>query len=132
MCAFDSAVARTRGAGTGGGLSYGPVQNVFVGANIAAATTARNTYTTANADWVAQYNDNRNFIIELNPTTGDSQFFRRNSAGDDWEQVTIIVTGRQGTPGTGGGSWGRGIRTFGGHVYLSEYPRGEYLCRNWG
>ena len=54
--------ANPPGGGGGGGsvLGLGPAQNTFgdaATANRAAAETLRDTYATANAAWLAQYND---------------------------------------------------------------------------
>ena len=77
------------GTGTGGsGFSLGPVQNEF------ATDALRNTYATANATWLAQYNGNRAFWIRVGGAAGAIQ--RRNSAGTGWEDVTGIVSGRDG------------------------------------
>ena len=84
---------RRRG-GSGGGSSYGlgPPTNIF------ADDTARDTYASANAAWLTQYNDNRGFWIRVG---ADLQ--RRNAAGDAWEDVTPVVEG----PGGSDGSQGR-------------------------
>ena len=77
---------RRRG-GTGGGVTtgLGPVQNTF------ASVAARNTYAGANADWLAQYNANRSFWVQVGV-----DLYRRNAAGDDWESVTEVVRGPAG------------------------------------
>ena len=52
---------RPGGLGGGGVLGLGPIQNTFGDAstaNRAAAETLRNTYATANAEWLAQYDGN--------------------------------------------------------------------------
>ena len=43
------------GTGGAGGLTLGPPTNTFTAATQAAAETARDTYATANPDWLAQY-----------------------------------------------------------------------------
>ena len=82
------------GSGSGSGFSLGPVQNEF------ADDAARDTYATANAGWVTQYNDNRAFWIRVGGAAGTIQ--RRNVAGTGWENVTGIVSGRDGAAGAAG------------------------------
>ena len=90
------------GTGTGGsGFSLGPVQNEF------ATNAARDTYATANATWLAQYNGNRAFWIRVGGAAGEIQ--RRNSAGTGWEVVTGIVSGRAGADSTVAGPAGPGV-----------------------
>ena len=79
------------GFGGGSGFSLGPLQNEFTD------NSARNTYATANATWLAQYNGDRAFWIRVGGAAGAIQ--RRNSAGTDWETVTGIVSGRDGNVG---------------------------------
>ena len=90
------------GTGGGGGFSLGPAQNTFgttTTANRAAAVTLRNSYATANATWLALYNANRSFYIQLVWTGNASVVQRRNAAGDDWEDVTGIIRGSTGAMG---------------------------------
>ena len=47
------------------GRTLGPTQNVFNGADKAAAETARDTYATANPTWLPQYDADANLNIEL-------------------------------------------------------------------
>ena len=95
------------GGGSGSGLTLGPVQNTFTGASQSAAETARDTYTTANADWVAEYNDEPTLLIQLTGFTGAPVFQRRNSAGTAWESATNVVIGQRGITGDEGpqGIW---------------------------
>ena len=83
------------GGGGGSGFSLGPVQNEF------ATDAARNTYATANAAWLALYNADRSFWIQVGGVAGAIQ--RRNAAGDDWETVTGLIRGPTGGPGAAGG-----------------------------
>ena len=91
--------------GSGSGITLGPKQNEFgttSTASLAAAVTLRNTYATANAAWLAQYNANRSFYIRLRWTNNAQVYQRRNAAGTAWEDVTNLapgVPGRQGPPG---------------------------------
>ena len=96
---------RRRGGsgGGGGGLTLGPPQNQFTGANKAAAETARDTYATANATWLAQYDAQPTYVISLawpaaTPTTTIYQA-RRSGA---WADVTALVTGPKGDQGDEG------------------------------
>ena len=87
------------GGGGGEGFSLGPIQNTFgtsTTANEAAAETLRNTYATANAAWLAEYNGDRSFYIQLVWTGGAESFQRRNAAGTGWEDVTFIVRACEG------------------------------------
>ena len=79
------------GGGAGGGSAYGlgPATNTFADA------TARDAYAGANNDWLTQYNNNRFFWIR----TG-TNIQRRNAAGNGWENVTAVVQGAQGVPGS--------------------------------
>ena len=85
------AVSILPGGGGGSGFSLGPAQNEF------ADDAARNTYATANATWLGLYNGNRAFWIRVGGAAGIIQ--RRNSAGTAWENVTGIVSGRDGNIG---------------------------------
>ena len=76
-------------------FSLGPVQNEF------ADDAARNAYATANATWLVLYNADRRNWIRVGGAAGTLQ--RRNAAGDDWENVTGIVSGERGVSGTPGG-----------------------------
>ena len=89
------------GAG-GGGFTLGPEQNVFTGANRAAAETARDTYFTANPDNLAAYNADTNLNIRLEyDDSGNAvaQFQVRNGAGNTWldNDSSIGVRGEDGT-----------------------------------
>ena len=97
--------AATGGGGGGGGFSLGPAQNTFgtsTTASESAAQTLRNTYATANADWLTEYNDDRSFYIQLVWTGNASVIQRRNAAGTGWEDVTGIIRGGRGAGGTDG------------------------------
>ena len=86
-----------RGGGTGRG-ALGPQTNTFgtaATANRAAAVALRNAYANANAAWLALYDANRGFFIQLEWSDGDA-LQRRNRAGDDWEDVTSIIVGPRG------------------------------------
>ena len=77
--------------GSGEGFGLGPLPNTFTN------TGARNTYAAAHSTWLAQYNADQSFWIKTN-----TAIQRRNSAGSDWEPVTPIITGKDGSRGTQG------------------------------
>lgn len=89
------------GTAVGGGLVLGPATNAFSAATTAAAETARDTYATANATWLAQYDANATFVIVITETTGNTTTFqaRRNNA---WSDVTPVVRGPRGQRGAQG------------------------------
>ena len=82
------------GGGIGGsGFTLGPETNQFT------TIAARNTYATANTDWLAEYDDNATFLVEIT-ISGVVTYYRRfNSA---WEEVTNIIKGREGDKGDAG------------------------------
>ena len=93
------------GGGGGGGFSLGPAQNTFgtsTTATRAAAETLRNTYATANAAWLTEYNGDRSFYIQLVWTGNASVVQRRTAAGTGWEDVTGIIRGGRGAGGATG------------------------------
>ena len=88
------------GGGGAGGLTLGPPTNEFSGANRTAAQTARDTYATANASWLAQYDAEPTYTIILewpaaNPTNTIYQARRSGS----WADVTGLLRGPQGEDG---------------------------------
>lgn len=93
--------------GVGGGdgvLGLGPAQNTFgdsTTADRAAAETLRDTYATANAAWLALYNNNKSNWIRLVWDDGTVEQ-RRNAAGTAWEDVTNVIRGRTGDRGAKG------------------------------
>lgn len=95
---------RRRGGGGGGGvLGLGPAQNTFgdqTTADRAAAETLRNTYATANAAWLTQYNNDLGFWIRLVWNGGVAEQ-RRNAGGTAWEDVTNVIRGQTGMTGPG-------------------------------
>ena len=82
-----------------GAFELGPEQNTFVAADRAAAEAVRDTYEIANQDWLALYNSNRANNIGLAEDVKGPYFAfqRRNVDGDDWEDVTGVVRGGQGS-----------------------------------
>ena len=90
-------------AGGGAGFTLGSETNEFgitTTADKAAAEVLRDAYATANTDWLAEYNDNTDFLIELNWTGGGVAYQRRNAAGDGWEDVSGLIRGARGPTGT--------------------------------
>ena len=86
-----------------GGVTLGPEQNTFgaiTAANKAAAETLRNNYAAAQAAWLALYNGDKSFYIRLVWTGNGSAIQRRNAAGNGWEDITFIISGPAGAPGT--------------------------------
>ena len=95
-------VRGTGGGGGGSGFGLGPKDNTFgttSTANRAAAETLRNTYATANAAWLTEYNGDRSFWIQLVWTGNAFVVQRRNSAGTAWEDVTPVIRGGTGPAG---------------------------------
>ena len=75
--------------GGGAGFELGPAQNVFTGADRAAAELERDTYTTANPSWLAEYEVTTgvkpNIRLEFLDGTEQAVAYQvRNSAGTAW------------------------------------------------
>ena len=87
------------GTGTGAGFTLGPETNQFTGANEAAAETARDTYETANPTWLADYDAEPSFLIEL--TYGTTVAYQRRT-GSAWQDVTNLIKGEEGNKGDKG------------------------------
>ena len=102
-----------RGGGTGGGagFSLGPEQNQFT--SVAAMTN----YGTANADWLAEYDANRDFLAEVT-VSSTVTYYRRN--GSAWEVVTNVIKGGRGQKGDSGlqkaSMWYRAGQTAGDRI----------------
>ena len=60
-----------------------------------------NTYATANADWLAEYDDNSAFLVSVT-VSGTTTYYRRNNSA--WETVTNIIQGGKGDKGDTGDS----------------------------
>ena len=69
------------------GLTLGPEQNTFTGADEDAAEAARDTYFTANTDNLAIYNDDTALNIRLQYGT-TTKYQRRSNNGSRWVNVT--------------------------------------------
>ena len=88
--------------GGGGGLTLGPPTNTFNGATKAAAETARNTYATANATWLAMYDASPTFTITLTWPVTPTNTVYQSRRGSAWADVTGLVRGPTGTTGSDG------------------------------
>ena len=109
VVATGEGIAGERGGGAGGGgRTLGPEQNTFgdeTTAERAAAEALRNAYTTANAAWLGEYNEDRQNLILLVWADGEV-LQRRNVAGTAWEDAPELIVGPrgpQGPPSVGGG-----------------------------
>ena len=93
---------RGGGSGGGGGLTLGPPTNEFNAATRAAAETARDTYATANADWLAQYDAEPTYTIILSwPSTPTDTIYQARREGA-WADVTGLLEGPEGPEGPPG------------------------------
>ncbi len=93
-----------RGGGGGAGFTLGPEQNVFTGATLTAAESARDTYFTASPTNLAIYNADTSLNIRLEyteSTVPTVSYQVRNSDGDAW-LVNQSFEGVQGEPGQDG------------------------------
>ena len=89
--------------GGGGGLTLGPPTNSFSGASENAAETARDTYATANATWLAQYDAEPTFTIEISwPVNNPTDTKYQSRRGGAWADVTGLIRGEKGAKGDGG------------------------------
>ena len=80
-------------------LALGPEQNEFTGTTQTIAEAARDTYATANADWLDFYNMNRNRFIEIE--FGTTRIFQaRDSAMTGWDDIQGFARGVPGPPGS--------------------------------
>ena len=89
-----------RGGGGGGGLTLGPETNTFNAATKTAAAAARDTYASANAAWLAQYDAEPTFTIILSwPATTPTDTVYQSRRSGAWVDVTGLVRGEQGEEG---------------------------------
>ena len=84
------------GGGGAGGLTLGPPQNSFTGASRSAAEGVRNTYATANASWLSQYDAQPTYTIIL--TWGSTTIYQARRGGA-WADVTGLLRGPAGADG---------------------------------
>ena len=87
------------GTGGAGGLTLGPPTNTFTAATQALAETARDTYATANPDWLAQYDAEPTFLISINWPATPTNTVYQSRRSDSWADVTPLVRGRTGATG---------------------------------
>lgn len=98
-------LVRRGGRGGGGtGFTLGPEQNVFTGADRAAAESARDTYFTANPSNLAAYNNDTSLNIRLEFTENSdpmAEYQVRNDDGDAWleNEAFEAIQGRPGQSG---------------------------------
>lgn len=93
-----------------GAFTLGPQQNVFTGANRAAAESARDTYATNNPLWLAEYNSDTglNIRLEYEDSGNNVAVYQvRNQAGDTWldNSSAIGIKGDTGAAGATGNSY---------------------------
>lgn len=114
------------GGGFGdGGFTLGPAQNVFTGADRAAAESARDIYATANPSWLTTYNGDTSLNIRLEYTASGENvalYQVRNTAGDAWldNSSAIGVRGSSGPAGATGNSY----------FFSSEIQRDSFFGNN--
>ena len=90
------------GGGGGGGLTLGPPTNVFTAATKAAAEAARDAYATANAAWLAMYDDEPTYTIQINWPVAITDTLYQSRRGGAWADVTGLIRGKQGAAGAEG------------------------------
>ena len=88
--------------GGGGGLTLGPPTNTFTAATQALAEAARDTYAAANADWLAAYDDEPTYTIEINWPVAVTDTLYQSRRGGAWADVTGLIRGKKGAAGTDG------------------------------
>ena len=100
------------GGRRGAGFALGPATNTFgtTAGTIAAARTARDTYATANADWLAQYDANGALMIRLLHTGTPGATFEVRAVSV-WVDITAAI---EGPGGPGGAPGGGAIEEIGG------------------
>ena len=91
------------GGGGGSGLTLGPPTNSFNAATEALAEAARDTYAAANAAWLAQYDAEPTFTIEISwPVNNPTDTKYQSRRGGAWADVTGLIRGETGAKGAGG------------------------------
>lgn len=87
------------GGGGGAGFALGPATNTFNAATKAAGVTARNTYASSNAAWLAKYDANPSLLVRVTwPTTPTNEAWYGRAASA-WVELTGVVQGAQGPAG---------------------------------
>ena len=111
----------------GAGFALGDAPNTFNAATEAAAITARNTYASNNASWLAEYDDAPNLMVQVtwpvSPT--DAKFFVRSN--DTWVNVTPVITGPEGPKGDKGDTGGATVSAFANNT---AYPARSLVYHN--
>ncbi|AUR82222.1 hypothetical protein NVP1022O_09 [Vibrio phage 1.022.O._10N.286.45.A10] len=92
-----------RSGGGGAGFELGPAQNVFTGSDRTSAELERDTYTTANPSWLAEYEVatgvKPNIRLEFSDNGEPSVVHQvRNSTGTEWADNESVVA-IKGDPG---------------------------------
>ena len=114
------------GLPTEGGFAKGPATNTF------ATTTARDTYATNNAAWLAAYDGNPNLYVEVT-SGGSTTFYRRwNGAWATFDVALKGDTGATGPPGSAAAvnranvySQAKSIIVGGDHITATNDDTGE-------
>ena len=88
--------------GGGGGLTLGPPTNSFNAATKALAEAARDTYANANAAWLAQYDAEPTFTIEISWPVAATDTVYQSRRGGAWADVTGLIRGQKGAKGADG------------------------------
>lgn len=83
----------------GGGLTLGPPTNTFTAATQAAAEVLRDAYALANADWLAQYDAEPTFTIQINWPVITTDTLYQARRGGAWANVTGLIRGEPGLKG---------------------------------
>ena len=98
------------GTGGGGGLTLGPPINTFTAATQALAEDARDDYATANAAWLAQYDAEPTFTIEINWPVAVTDTLYQSRRSGAWADVTGLIRGKKGAAGTDGDDGDQGAQ----------------------
>ena len=90
------------GTGGGGGLTLGPPTNTFTAATQALAEAARDAYATANASWLAEYDAEPTYTIEINWPVAVTDTLYQSRRSSAWADVTGLIRGKPGAAGAMG------------------------------
>ena len=83
----------------GGGLTLGPPTNSFTAATQADAEDLRDAYELANAAWLAQYDNEPTYTIQINWPVVVTDSLYQSRRGGDWADVTGLIRGEPGARG---------------------------------
>ena len=106
----------------GGGLTLGPPTNTFTAASRTAAETARDAYATANATWLASYDDEATYTIVLAWPATPTNTIYQSRRGAAWADVTGLVRGPRGIGGIDGDDGSQARFTVYGYINLATAP----------